>query len=503
MTIENVPDDRIYSPFPLHTDILIIGSGPTGLGAATRLHQHGHKDWILVDKFGEPGGLSQTDTTPEGFLFDMGGHVIFSHYAYFDDLLNRAVGGPEAWELHQRVSYVWLKNRWIPYPFQNNLFSLDENDKIDCLNGLIDAHTSESTQKPRTFDEWIVRNMGMGIANLFMRPYNFKVWAYPPETMHCNWLGERVALVDLKKVTSNVIRNKPDEGWGPNAQFRFPKTGGTGSIWKKVADMLPHENLFYNKRLTSIDFEKKTAFFADGSTCLYNKLLTTSHLNQTLTWFGQTDLAAYLKYSSTHIIGLGIRGENPHDKKCWMYYPEENCPYYRCTVFSHYAEGNCPQADTKLPTLQLADEKLEFSKEPQSGPYWSLMFEVSESDMKPVGSKEEIRRETIQGAIATKLIAPETEIVSIYYKRLARGYPTPSLERDNGVVEGLKVLREKDVWSRGRFGAWKYEVGNQDHSLMQGVEAVDNMLFGTVEMTLEFPNIVNNRRNTELRYTYK
>ena len=24
--------------------------GPTGLGAATRLHQHGLKDWLLVDK---------------------------------------------------------------------------------------------------------------------------------------------------------------------------------------------------------------------------------------------------------------------------------------------------------------------------------------------------------------------------------------------------------------------------------------------------------------------
>lgn len=36
----------------------------------------------------EAGGLACTDVTPEGFLFDMGGHVIFSHYQYFDDLLD-------------------------------------------------------------------------------------------------------------------------------------------------------------------------------------------------------------------------------------------------------------------------------------------------------------------------------------------------------------------------------------------------------------------------------
>ena len=35
------------------------------------------------------------------------------------------------------------------------------------------------------------------------------------------------------------------------------------------------------------------------------------------------------------------------------------------------------------------------------------------------------------------------------------------------------------IWSRGRFGTYKYEVGNQDHSLMLGVECADNVLFGS------------------------
>ena len=40
----------------------------------------------------EAGGLACTDVTPEGFLFDMGGHVIFSHYVYFDELIDSAIG---------------------------------------------------------------------------------------------------------------------------------------------------------------------------------------------------------------------------------------------------------------------------------------------------------------------------------------------------------------------------------------------------------------------------
>jgi hypothetical protein len=105
-----------------------------------------------------------------------------------------------------------------------------------------------------------------------------------------------------------------------------------------------------------------------------------------LTWTGRPDLAQRLTYSSSHIIGLGLRGTNPHDTKCWMYYPEDDCPFYRCTVFSHYAEKNAPAADVQLRTTRLGDPNLPVPDgSPRPGPYWSLMFEVSENKTyKPV-----------------------------------------------------------------------------------------------------------------------
>lgn len=84
-------------------DILILGAGPTGLGAATRLQQHGHTNWLLADAFSEAGGLACTDITPEGFLFDMGGHVIFSHFDYFDQLIDAAIGTGNAVSIHYPV----------------------------------------------------------------------------------------------------------------------------------------------------------------------------------------------------------------------------------------------------------------------------------------------------------------------------------------------------------------------------------------------------------------
>ena len=43
------------------------------------------------------------------------------------------------------------------------------------------------------------------------------------------------------------------------------------------------------------------------------QLLTTIPLDITLKWVDQPVLANRLTYSSSHIIGLGLRGENPHD----------------------------------------------------------------------------------------------------------------------------------------------------------------------------------------------
>jgi hypothetical protein len=55
----------------------------------------------------------------------------------------------------------------------------------------------------------------------------------------------------------------------------------------------------------------------------------------------------------------------------------------------------------------------------------------------------------------------------------------------------LPALANSGIHSRGRFGAWKYEVGNQDHSLMQGVELVNRVALGIPETTVHFPEAAN------------
>ena len=47
----NAKGEPFSSPaLRMQVAVLVVGAGPTGLGAATRLEQHGLKDWLLIDK---------------------------------------------------------------------------------------------------------------------------------------------------------------------------------------------------------------------------------------------------------------------------------------------------------------------------------------------------------------------------------------------------------------------------------------------------------------------
>ena len=105
----------------------------------------------------------------------------------------------------------------------------------------------------------------------------------------------------------------------------------------------------------------------------------------------------------------------------------------------------------------LANGSKPSSTDAKPGPYWSIMLEVSESSMKPV-DHDTLLEKSIRGLLNTDVIQPEDEIVSMYHRRFGHGYPTPTIERDGVLDQLLPKLRSMDIYSRGRFGSWKYEV---------------------------------------------
>lgn len=445
--------------------VVIIGAGPTGLSAAWRLAEHGHDDWVVCDTANAAGGLASSVVDDAGFTWDLGGHVLFSHYRYFDRLMDEALG--DQWVEHEREAWVWIRDRWIPYPFQNNIWRLPPADLVRCLEGLVDVHRGLNGTPPANFAEWLQRAFGQGLCDTFMFPYNFKVWAYDPSTMGTGWMGERVATVDLARVLRNLVLQRDDVSWGPNATFRFPLHGGTGSIWRAIAARLPEERIRYGRQVLAIATAAKRVRFGDGSAERYDRLISSMPLDQLLrTLTDRPDLTAHADrfvHSSSHIVGVGFEGSPPADltTKCWLYFSEPETPFYRVTVFSNYSPNNVARP----------------------GEQWSLMAEVSESAAKPVDASR-IVADVIAGFKRVGFITDATQIASTWHRRLPYGYPTPWLERDAVLDVVGPELEALGIWSRGRFGAWRYEVSNQDHSSMQGVEAVDHILLGTPEQTV-------------------
>ncbi len=460
-------------PLRENTKIVIIGAGPTGLGAAYRLTELGFNNYSVVEREPHAGGLASSFVDDQGFTWDVGGHVQFSHYSYFDDLMDKLL--PAQWLEHQREAWIYMRERFIPYPFQNNIRLLPAPEMRECLRGLIACVREGSSSQPRNFEEWIYRSFGEGIAKHFMMPYNFKVWAYAPAQLSHQWVGERVAQVDLERIVMNIVEQRDDVSWGPNNLFRFPQRGGTGEIWRRLAARLPAENLKLGKAVAFVDSTRKRIHFEDGTDEDYDLLISTMPVDELVNHSDRFELkaaAANLRYSTTHVVGIGLRGEptTALRKKCWMYFPEHDTPFYRVTVFSNYSPNNVPDKQ-----------------------HWSLMAEVSESPDKPVAAESLIDR-VIAGMLSSRLIESAGDVASTWHYRAGHGYPTPSLGRDAALAELLPALEQRDIFSRGRFGAWKYEVSNQDHSLMQGVELVNRLTTGSDELTLQQPNVVNAQR---------
>src|SRR5205085_8937487 len=92
--------------------IVIIGAGPTGLGAAYRLRELGYKNFQMYERLDHLGGLASSYTDSAGFTWDVGGHVMFSHYKYYDECFDDLMG--KDFQMNMRECWVRMFDTWVP-----------------------------------------------------------------------------------------------------------------------------------------------------------------------------------------------------------------------------------------------------------------------------------------------------------------------------------------------------------------------------------------------------
>jgi protoporphyrinogen oxidase len=446
--------------------IVIVGAGPVGLGAGYRLQELGHRNWTIYERNPHVGGLASSHTDAAGFTYDIGGHVMFSHYEYFDRLVDRLLGDDHTRLM--RESWIRMRGRWIPYPLQNNIRHLPTDVLLECLDGLVDAQTRDPAAAV-SFGEWVDAVFGDGIARHFMRPYNFKVWAHPLAMMSKGWIAERVSVIDLKRVLANVIEGRDELSWGPNNMFTYPLYGGTGGLYERFR---PHVggHLQLGREVVEVHVAERRVTFADGGEDRYDALVSAVPIPELLRMLrpvpeALVEAARGLHHSHGLVVGVGV--DRPcTTTKCWTYFPESDCPFYRVTFLSNYSPNMAPPGHTLLLT------------------------ETSYSDHKPV-NRRTIVDQVVQGLLATGLLEPgeRDRVVATHTFDVEHFYPVPTLDRDAALARIQPFMMSHGIRSRGRFGAWQYEISNMDHSVMQGVETVDALLLGEPEKTWKLPHV--------------
>ena len=111
---------------------------------------------------------------------------------------------------------------------------------------------------------------------------------------------------------------------------------------------------------------------------------------------------------------------------------------------------------------------------------WSLLAEIACSAYRPVDG-EKVFEDVVAAFRREGFIQSGTQIVSRFHQLAAPGYPTPTLARNGALETLIPALEKLAIYSRGRFGAWRYEIANQDHAFMQGAEISARLLLGDAE----------------------
>lgn len=426
-----------------HVRTLVLGAGPTGLGAAWRLHERGDTDWLMVERQDRAGGAATSVTDGHGFTWDLGGHVIHSHYPYFDQVLAECV---QEWTYPVRNGAVWMNGSMVPQPVQQHLSSLPAT---------IAQRVMTELRTPVDYDAgdlhtWFLQTFGPTLTKAFFEPFNTKMWAHPPRLLTHEWTslrsGSDESNVPLPRLTPLAPR--------PVTPFPYP-AHGSGSMWSDIAGRLPPSHQQYLNGMVSIDLNGRSVCLDDGTEVTYDNLVSTIPLNHMLRQLGDDSTADLLLHSSVAVVGLGYNGTPPPllADKSWVYQPDPSVPFHRATVLSNYS-----------PIM--------------AGPgRWSLLLETGTSPHRPIDRDSLL--EECRGAL--KQWGVHDNPVSVWQRFVPLGYPVPFVGRDAILRRTLSTLEANNVYSRGRFGGWRYESCNQDYSFMQGVQAVDHCLDGQPE----------------------
>jgi len=416
-------------------EVVIIGGGLAGLSAAYHLK----RSFLLFEREERVGGLCRS-IKRDGFTFDFTGHLLHFKKEDIKKWVFSLLGGNL--RRHRRSSFIYSKGVYTRYPFQANTYGLPPELQAECILGFIEAQRDKGHNGGETFEGWILRHFGKGIAKHFMIPYNEKLWTVHPRRLTTDWLSGFVPTPSLREVIAGALSDQP-KGFGYNAFFYYPEEGGIEVLPRAIASKVGDINT--GVEVKGIDIKRKKLLLSRGGEVPYRFLISTIPLPELLKRINPLPeeimkAGKALSYASVYNLNLGIRGRKRR-KRHWVYFPEREFPFYRIG----------------FPTF--------FSRKMAPPGFSAIYTEVSYSPHRPL-DRERIDAEIIKGLIQAGIIENEKEIVLRLPLDIKYGYVIYDEERRKVLPLIKEFLEGEGIFSIGRYGAWEYSA--MEDALSQG-----------------------------------
>ncbi len=425
--------------------LILLGAGLTGLSCALKLSEK-KASYIVIEKNSRPGGLCRTEEK-DGFLFDFSGHLLhlrWEHTSNFvKELLNKNI------KKIKRDAKIYLKGRYIDYPFQINLYNLPNKIKNRCVRDFIVSRFENEKPDPLNFKDWSYKLFGKAISEYFMIPYNEKLYSSPAQDLTALWIEGFVPIPSLSEVISGAYIEKV-EGKGYNSSFYYPIHGGIESLVKKIYEKVK-KNIMLQSEVIAINFCQKKIKLNNSKEIKYSKLVSTIPLKNLILNSDAPDIiksyAKKLKHNSVHVLNLGIKNSTPPYH--WIYFAQREIPFYRIGFYTNFSKNLAPDGFSSV--------YVEFSSKPEE-----------------TFDKNKAKSQTLKWLKLLGIIKNEKDIITDMWLDIDCAYVIYDREREKAVENINNFLREKDVVSTGRYGGWKYSF--MEENIKDGFKAAERLI---------------------------
>lgn len=418
----------------LNADTIVIGAGPAGLGAALALGDSA----VVLESRETAGGFCRS-LNIDGAIFDFGGHSFTTPHSAIRSFVFDSLEMEE----QKRDAWCWLNGEWVRYPFQQHFSELaDPDSRNACQIGLDAAIGWEASAN---FDEYLDRRFGRGITELFMRPYNRKLWGADLTRLDTDWVAERVAAPDAT-ADSSMPKNGRRSPLQKECQIAYPARGGYGEIFKALAKKVA--DLRFGKCVTHIDPQTSTLRIATGETASWRHLISTLPLPALLRLIANVPDAIRSAVSALEalpitLVMLVLDGQHETVRQR-IYCPDKNISAHKI-VLNHNS-----------------------SRWLRSLPRHGIQVEISgfSSFTSTRDNSGELVNTVIADLVRMGLVRSPDDICRAEMVQIPFGYPVQTHSRSNIVARAQHWLGEYNIYTVGRFGEWAYI--NSDEALYRG-----------------------------------